>query len=323
MEANSQTARLIGLYGAYKGNEYPLTKDEFIIGRSQECDLKCDENTISAQHAKITRKGNQYQVEDLGSTNGTFVNDTRIDKKVLRTDDRVKFDIFVFRFINPADVSRTVISSSPDFLKMQETVIRSESKTDQTQVAPLPSEKTNDAPPPDQKKPLTETISFRKRGHPLPGLILGLLVSLLVGLGGTLAIAWAHADVALSQILSFLPNWYRTFPLFHLHPVWLHTPITPAGIGTVVCWVLAPVLGAFIFQNLGRKKRLLTALWFGLIYAILFIPGQLLPGTGAVDVTGTLGLGLASPLLNQVAGFGYFFVVVLVLSTIGARSGKK
>jgi len=64
---------------------------EIIIGRAQECAVSLDDEFASNLHAKIYRVEGRYYVEDLGSTNGTYVNGRRINYPTeLRGGDRVK-----------------------------------------------------------------------------------------------------------------------------------------------------------------------------------------------------------------------------------------
>lgn len=53
-------------------------EDAIKIGRSSDCQLILDDDFVSTRHARIYRDGARYLVEDLGSTNGTYMNDERI-----------------------------------------------------------------------------------------------------------------------------------------------------------------------------------------------------------------------------------------------------
>ena len=65
--------------GKYQGGEYPLQEaGELVIGRSSELDMVLIEDMVSRKHAKIQMQADQIWIEDLGSTNGTFVNGARV-----------------------------------------------------------------------------------------------------------------------------------------------------------------------------------------------------------------------------------------------------
>src|ERR671939_170304 len=74
--------KLIVLAGAKEGLEIPLKKEKFLIGRAKECALRAGSEAISRQHCAITRRESGYTVKDLGSRNGTHVNDRRITEEV-------------------------------------------------------------------------------------------------------------------------------------------------------------------------------------------------------------------------------------------------
>jgi pSer/pThr/pTyr-binding forkhead associated (FHA) protein len=74
--------KLVVLAGAKEGLEIPLKKEKFLIGRAKECALRAGSEAISRQHCAITRHDNRYTVKDLGSRNGTYVNDKRISEEV-------------------------------------------------------------------------------------------------------------------------------------------------------------------------------------------------------------------------------------------------
>jgi pSer/pThr/pTyr-binding forkhead associated (FHA) protein len=76
--------------GKYQGGEYPLAEgQEIVIGRSSELDMVLVEEMVSRKHARIALSEGTISIEDLGSTNGTFVNGEKVQQGTLREGDRV------------------------------------------------------------------------------------------------------------------------------------------------------------------------------------------------------------------------------------------
>ncbi|MGB9586091.1 MAG: FHA domain-containing protein [Anaerolineales bacterium] len=67
------------------GQSYQFKKMQIIIGRDLSCDLCLSDNTISAQHTRLAYHHNQWWIEDLKSTNGTFVNGVPVSEPIVVT----------------------------------------------------------------------------------------------------------------------------------------------------------------------------------------------------------------------------------------------
>jgi len=84
--ATQRAMLLVKLHGQ-AAQELDLTGDAVTIGRKPDNTLSIDDSAVSARHARVTRIHAVYFIEDLQSTNGTFVNDKRIDRHQLRDTD--------------------------------------------------------------------------------------------------------------------------------------------------------------------------------------------------------------------------------------------
>ena len=78
---------IIGSGGKSKVIE--LGHRELTIGRSPECPIQLRRTMVSRRHAQVTFRNEEYHLEDLGSTNGTYVNGIKIVKCVLRNNDQI------------------------------------------------------------------------------------------------------------------------------------------------------------------------------------------------------------------------------------------
>lgn len=92
------SALLIAHTGANQGARFLLDKDETTVGRHPEADIFLDDVTVSRRHVKINRHEGGFEVEDLGSLNGTYVNHDRVDHYVLSTSDEVQVGKFRLTF---------------------------------------------------------------------------------------------------------------------------------------------------------------------------------------------------------------------------------
>jgi len=67
-----------------------LGEGEVFIGRNPECDVRLKPRNISRRHARVVFRSEEYHIEDLDSTNGTYVNGIKIVKCVLRDHDQIE-----------------------------------------------------------------------------------------------------------------------------------------------------------------------------------------------------------------------------------------
>ena len=100
----AKEACLVVIYGSELGKKYNLNSSSLVIGRSSKCDIQIDQESISRNHSKIVNTGKSILVRDLGSTNGTYVNDEPIDEYVLRDGDLIKIGRTIFKFLTGGNI---------------------------------------------------------------------------------------------------------------------------------------------------------------------------------------------------------------------------
>ncbi|OQB17528.1 MAG: FHA domain-containing protein FhaB [Deltaproteobacteria bacterium ADurb.Bin207] len=94
--------------GKYQGGEFLLVPGKEIhIGRSNDLDMVLAEDMVSRKHARIAFQGDDIFIEDLASTNGTFVNGEKIKRSKLREGDRVLIGTSILKVVISESVRRT------------------------------------------------------------------------------------------------------------------------------------------------------------------------------------------------------------------------
>jgi len=96
----AKEACLVVIYGLDLGKKHNLGQPALTIGRSSKTDIQIDQESVSRSHAKIINTGKAILLRDLGSTNGTYVNDELIDEYVLRDGDFIKIGRTIFKFLS-------------------------------------------------------------------------------------------------------------------------------------------------------------------------------------------------------------------------------
>ena len=116
----SQSApwRLVSDSSWLPGKTFIIMPDRaVIIGRTEQCDITIPGTHLSRRHTELRIQGSQLLIKDLGSSNGTFLNDKSITEAMAENGDRLRLDVYTFRLVAPdTEVHKTRIRASIDFL---------------------------------------------------------------------------------------------------------------------------------------------------------------------------------------------------------------
>lgn len=82
-------AYLVVREGNDRGKQVALGRQNVVVGRSLKSALQLSDETVSRQHARLEYEAGSHVIVDLGSTNGTFVNGKRVDRRRLSPGDRI------------------------------------------------------------------------------------------------------------------------------------------------------------------------------------------------------------------------------------------
>lgn len=97
-------AYLVVIAGGRLGQHVQLADRALEIGRGSACALQLDVDSVSRQHARVQWNGEAHEALDLGSTNGTFVNEVRIQHCILRDADRLQLGRVILKYIHGDNV---------------------------------------------------------------------------------------------------------------------------------------------------------------------------------------------------------------------------
>jgi len=111
-------ACLVIISGARLGARIVPDGEPVVIGREIDCDFQIAERSVSRQHCRIFVRDGEHWIEDLGSTNHTYVNGSRIDRVALRDGDQVRICETTLKFIDEGNIESSYHS------ELYETTIR-------------------------------------------------------------------------------------------------------------------------------------------------------------------------------------------------------
>ena len=83
LRTRKTSTQLVIVEGALTGTVVPLGSSPIIIGRAPDATIVLDDDFVSTHHARLTPNGNHWIVEDLGSTNGTWIDRTRVSTRTV------------------------------------------------------------------------------------------------------------------------------------------------------------------------------------------------------------------------------------------------
>src|SRR5680860_17025 len=89
---------IIVLKGPNVGEKIVINKPVFSIGRETDSDIFLDDITISRKHAQIKKIGIHYNIVDLGSLNGIYINGELSEEKILESGDKIQIGKYVFYY---------------------------------------------------------------------------------------------------------------------------------------------------------------------------------------------------------------------------------
>jgi two-component system cell cycle response regulator len=90
---------LLVVHGQHLGKRYEIPGAGLLIGSGDTADVSVEQPTVSAEHAELTRTGDEVAIFDKGSRNGTFVNGMPVERAALEHGDRIKVGRTIFLFL--------------------------------------------------------------------------------------------------------------------------------------------------------------------------------------------------------------------------------
>ena len=155
-------AILIILSGKHQGKRLTLPEGEAVIGRDETCQIRLATNEISRQHCRLVCSGDKVMVLDLGSRNGTLINDVAIHGQVeLQPGDTLRVGPVAFQRAAKKGMATAAAKTSAsddsimDWLaddendsKLGDTTIVKKAATPDHPVAPTPIQTPDDTPTP-------------------------------------------------------------------------------------------------------------------------------------------------------------------------------
>lgn len=144
--------------GKHSGKILNLTGDQILVGRDDACQIRLSTPDVSRKHCLMKQDGKSWFIRDLGSQNGTFVNEAEVKEEVpLQPGDNIRIGPMILQY-SPAEIPATAASAvKPDKSKTTDADIASwltegesdDGSTGDTTIIAVPRKKTADPVPAD------------------------------------------------------------------------------------------------------------------------------------------------------------------------------
>ena len=123
--------KLVVKQGSQPGQEYEFSQAELTIGRDPTCEISIAQTSVSRRHARLSRQGDQYFVEDLGSSNGTTVNGKPVHGVMpLNSGDQLGLGLeVILAFEDPSQKASPTRLSQATIAEVQQTILEQDRQT--------------------------------------------------------------------------------------------------------------------------------------------------------------------------------------------------
>jgi hypothetical protein len=194
-------AFLMVVAGEQPGRVHPLAKNTIILGRNAGVDIRVNDRSVSGEHARIINSSAGYEIEDLSSTNGTYLGARKVMRSRLKNGDRLRIGSVEFAFLADRESDATVALISAAAVAPQRRELMP------MPGLPMPAPHMHEE---DEGLSLREIVS---KGFQIYQFLrqYGAIIGFLLGVGGTLGFASAFVlpppAVAICQVkLSAAPK---------------------------------------------------------------------------------------------------------------------
>jgi hypothetical protein len=250
-------ARLEGKSEPYIGTQFLIDREDYSIGRAHENALTLNHKTISAQHAVIKKTEYGYNLIDQNSTNGTFVNDRKINSIYLKNGDTVRFDTITFEF------------QDPSYPRYRDPEVVKNAGDSQPKAEKQRSKKSAPADATLRSKPIRN--GYEVQGHSWLGLPLALTAAWLIIIVAMFT-AGSHqfgTAGALEDLISY--TWH--LPLMHTHFYFEVATESALRAGAIIGLgvLLAVFIGTVLMRVMTRYTASYAAFLFSLLHGLVLL----------------------------------------------------